>query len=188
MKKISLLLITFVLVSSCSALGADKVVVIPLSSSKVAGTDGQLQYNDNGKLAGAEFFYLDGYKWLQTLGGEIRLWDEPGMYGVSLEYAEGGDFQITHLGMIDITKMIISENIVGFTDTGKVGVATLTPMATLDINGYTKLKAYNSAPIPCTVEARGTLSLNNLYDLCICKPFGLASLWLKVEDTNQNCW
>ncbi len=35
------------------SLGQDKVVVIPLHSSKAAGTDKQIQYNDGGNIAGA---------------------------------------------------------------------------------------------------------------------------------------
>ncbi len=33
------------------------VVVIPLKTNQIAGTDGQIQYNDDGKSAGAEVYY-----------------------------------------------------------------------------------------------------------------------------------
>ncbi len=60
------------------SLAADKVVVIPLNTAtKVAGTDGQIQYNDNGKTAGSEVIYDKATKKLQT-PGEIRTVDESG--------------------------------------------------------------------------------------------------------------
>ena len=42
---------------SIPVFGADKVVVIPMSSNKASGSDGQVQYNDGGKLAGASIYY-----------------------------------------------------------------------------------------------------------------------------------
>lgn len=53
--------ISFAIVATLYAITAsaqDKVVVIPLNSSaKAAGADGQVQYNDAGKNAGAEVYY-----------------------------------------------------------------------------------------------------------------------------------
>ncbi|MDW7773186.1 MAG: hypothetical protein SCH71_09890 [Desulfobulbaceae bacterium] len=58
MKKI-IFIVGVLLLAFCSNLIAqDKVVVIPMNSGgKVGGTDKQLQYNNNGVLAGAEVYY-----------------------------------------------------------------------------------------------------------------------------------
>lgn len=52
----SLVLVT-ILLFAVSTIAADKVVVVPLSSSRAAGVDGQIQYNDGGRAAGAEVYY-----------------------------------------------------------------------------------------------------------------------------------
>lgn len=51
------LTLVIVLLFAASAIAADKVVVVPLGSSKVAGNNGQVQYNDDGMIAGAEVYY-----------------------------------------------------------------------------------------------------------------------------------
>ena len=43
------------------------------------------------------------------------------------------------------------------------------PQATLDVNGFAKLRPYNQPPVSCTTSRRGTIVLNGNYDLCICK-------------------
>ncbi len=54
-------LLFIICLMSVSALAADKVVVIPLSSKvKITGSDGQILYNDNGEVAGSEMTYDKG--------------------------------------------------------------------------------------------------------------------------------
>jgi len=82
-KLLSFLLVTGMLFSS-AATAHEKVVVVPLISSKVAGTDGQIQYNDSGKTAGAEVYYDKTTGKLEVRGsivgtdasGNFRLWGE----------------------------------------------------------------------------------------------------------------
>jgi hypothetical protein len=72
-KRMSLLIVTTVLLFGVSSVAADKVVVIPLGSS-AEGSDGQVQYNDGGKTAGAEA-YLDKTNGKLEVRGEVRTVD-----------------------------------------------------------------------------------------------------------------
>lgn len=76
-KTLSILTLATVLLLGASAIAADKVVVVPLSSASTAGTNGQVQYNDGGKTAGAEVYYEKAGGKLETTG-EIRTVDESG--------------------------------------------------------------------------------------------------------------
>ncbi len=79
------------LMSSLATAAQTKVVVVPLGGAKVAGTNGQLQYNDDGTLAGAEVHYDKSTGVLEAKGeirstdheGNNRLWGE-GRPGVSV--------------------------------------------------------------------------------------------------------
>ena len=64
-------------------------------------------------------------------------------------------------------------------DSGQVGISTAHPQATLDINGYARLKVYNSEPIECDSNRDGSIALNSNYTLCVCK----LGVW--VESTND---
>ncbi len=75
-RTLSLLFLTCFIFSS-AAIAADKVVVIPLSSSRAKGDNGQLQFNDNGNTAGAELYYNKNTGNLQTTG-EVRITDSLG--------------------------------------------------------------------------------------------------------------
>jgi hypothetical protein len=77
MKKIACISFLTVLgLCSTAATAADKVVVIPMGSS-AKGTDGQVQYNDNGTTAGAEVYYDKATGKLE-LSGELRTVDGAG--------------------------------------------------------------------------------------------------------------
>jgi hypothetical protein len=49
-----------------------------------------------------------------------------------------------------------------------VGVNTSTPAATLDINGYARLKMNTSQPVACAVGTRGSLALTTSGRACVC--------------------
>lgn len=74
-KVISFCFVTVLLIS-VSAMAQNKVVVIPMGSS-AKGTNGQVQYNDGGKTAGAEVFY-DKVTGKLELSGELRTVDGAG--------------------------------------------------------------------------------------------------------------
>lgn len=84
MKKTLMITVILMMGFSTSAVSQNNVVVVPLNSSRAAGIDGQIQYNDGGKSAGAEVYYakdsgnvgigtLLPEKKLQVTGGQIRI-------------------------------------------------------------------------------------------------------------------
>ncbi|MBU0961875.1 MAG: tail fiber domain-containing protein, partial [Proteobacteria bacterium] len=84
MKKRLIITAIFLMGFSTLALSQSNVVVVPLNTNRVAGTDGQLQYNDNGKNGGAEVYYDDSSAYvgigtaapaetLHVIGGQIRI-------------------------------------------------------------------------------------------------------------------
>lgn len=67
---------------------------------------------------------------------------------------------------------------------GNVGVGTTSPQATLDVNGYARLKSYNSAPIICNPTYAGSIALNSNYTGCTCN----GSSWIKLSDATACIW
>ena len=61
---------------------------------------------------------------------------------------------------------------------GQVGIATGQPKATLDINGYARLKKYSSEPLSCDLEHDGSIALNSNYKICVCN----GSSWVESND------
>lgn len=51
---------------------------------------------------------------------------------------------------------------------GTVGIGTISPAATLDINGYAHLATQTSAPFACDALHKGSISLTNIASICIC--------------------
>jgi hypothetical protein len=77
-KTIAILISTVVVLIAMSAMAHNKVVVIPIgSSSSVAGTNGQVLYNDNGQTAGADVHY-DKDSGKLEVAGEVRTVDGSG--------------------------------------------------------------------------------------------------------------
>ena len=66
---------------------------------------------------------------------------------------------------------------------GQVGISTGQPKATLDINGYTRLKKYSSEPIACGLDHDGAIALTSQYKLCICN----GSSWVESADGTSSC-
>jgi hypothetical protein len=59
------------------------------------------------------------------------------------------------------TRMVIKSS-------GNIGIGTLDPQATLDVNGFVKLKVNNSPPALCTAQLAGSIALTSQYSLCAC--------------------
>ena len=76
MKAISVIAVVALLIPAVSVFAQNKVVVIPMGSG-ASGTDGQVQYNDNGKTTGAEVYYDKATGKLE-LPGELRTVDGDG--------------------------------------------------------------------------------------------------------------
>ncbi|MEK9726518.1 MAG: hypothetical protein VW397_00270 [Candidatus Margulisiibacteriota bacterium] len=68
-------------------------------------------------------------------------------------------------------------------DGGNVGISTGSPQATLDINGFAKLKKYSSQPKSCTTETDGAIALTSSYRLCVCD----STKWVNSNDGISLC-
>lgn len=66
---------------------------------------------------------------------------------------------------------------------GNVGIATSNPIATLDVNGFAKLKKYSAEPAACDGTYDGSLALTSTYYLCVCN----SSSWVKASDGVTAC-
>ncbi|MEI7578511.1 MAG: hypothetical protein WCJ58_00560 [bacterium] len=66
----------------------------------------------------------------------------------------------------------------------KIGIGTATPQATLDINGFLRLKNNNAEPIACSVEVESALAISSSYVMCICN----GTSWLNVLDGSACVW
>jgi hypothetical protein len=68
---------------------------------------------------------------------------------------------------------------------GSVGIGTATPQATLDVDGYMRLKNNTAAPVACSATNDGAIARTSKYTLCICK--GGTTQWLHVADGTTVC-
>jgi len=188
---------------SIAAFAQNKVVVIPLSGANVAGTNGQIQYNDNGKLAGSQIIYdkfdnsltlprtsivvRPGLKIEAEVGHPSLLflpYESMGEEHVSIYFEKalsGGRVMDFSEGNITFSSSSVSVS-------NRLGVGVDDPLATLDVDGYAKLKSYDTEPFVCTTSGYGIISMNSNYDLCICRPYNVTKKWRKVADINQLCW
>ncbi len=66
---------------------------------------------------------------------------------------------------------------------GNVGISTGHPKATLDINGYARLKKYTTEPTVCDVSKDGSIALTSHYKLCVCN----GSSWVETSDGTSGC-
>ncbi len=66
---------------------------------------------------------------------------------------------------------------------GNVGVGTVSPMATLDINGYMKLSKNTSEPANCDATQDGSLALTSGYKMCACNGVN----WIFTSDGTTSC-
>ena len=197
--------VILMLLLASTSTAQNKVVVIPLTesgSNAAAGSEGQFQYNDNGILAGAEIYYRQWVPGTQRthFNTHTRFQEDVqikrGDYtaGISIQPPEDLSSPVdlyffTGLSgtrtirfwsdKTELTKPLIST---------AVGIGVNPPQATLDVNGYAKLKPYNSAPTACNVSSRGTIVMNDEYELCVCRPAVLGSAFKLVRDINFNCW
>jgi len=69
-------------------------------------------------------------------------------------------------------------------NTGRTGIGTASPKATLDIEGFARLKKYTVEPVTCDTDTDGAIALNSQYTLCICKG---SSGWVKSSDGSSAC-
>jgi len=68
--------------------------------------------------------------------------------------------------------------------TGKVGVGTTSPQATLDVNGYIKLKTNAAQPVACTASDKGSIAYTSTTNyLCFCN----GTAWNQVHAPSTAC-
>ena len=77
------------------------------------------------------------------------------------------------------------ESVFEVQENGHTGISTISPKATLDINGYARLKKYNSAPDTCSVDKDGLIALTSTYKLCACN--GTTGAWVETADGSSSC-
>jgi len=66
---------------------------------------------------------------------------------------------------------------------GKVGIGTTDPQATLDVNGTLRLAKNASAPVGCDTAHAGTLALTALYATCVCN----GTSWVSAANGTSAC-
>lgn len=81
------------------------------------------------------------------------------------------------------TRMVIKND-------GKIGIGTRTPAATLDIEGFMRLKKYASgAPPPaCSSQIDGAIALKDDYQICVCNGTVSPPKWMIPGNNLSNCW
>jgi hypothetical protein len=72
-------------------------------------------------------------------------------------------------------------------DSGNVGINTPTPNATLDINGFARLKPYSSEPATCTIDRVGAMALTSQFTLCACSDATSTYQWVSTHDGTSAC-
>jgi len=66
---------------------------------------------------------------------------------------------------------------------GKVGIGTTDPKATIDVNGYMKLALNSSEPVGCTASYQGSLALTSTFRMCVCD----GAMWVYTSDGTTAC-
>jgi len=79
----------------------------------------------------------------------------------------------------------IGNTIYGNLSTDSVGIGTATPYATLDVNGYAKLKTNSAAPVACSATYKGSIAYTGgtTNYLCFCNGTG----WMQAHSPATAC-
>jgi hypothetical protein len=67
----------------------------------------------------------------------------------------------------------------------QVAIGTTAPQATLDVNGYARLKPYASAPVECDSAHDGSIALTSSHKMCACD--GTVPVWVFSSDGTTAC-
>ena len=194
-KNVSIISLLITVFFASFALAADKVVVVPLSGSKAAGVDGQLQYNDSGKEAGAEVYYDkesshlgigttftdtklvvqgDGSSWSEGFislknnnhDAGIRIYD--GMYTIA-HHIFNSNFEN------DLLRIAPTGNYdegIALQQNGNVGIGTRSPVTKLEVSSVIRLTPTDT-PGVCDPTTVGAMYFDATLNLpCFCDGTG----------------
>ncbi len=70
------------------------------------------------------------------------------------------------------------------TGAGNIGIGTIAPVATLDINGWLRRKKNASAPAACNATYDGSIALTSARRLCICD----GAAWTEINAATTCSW
>ncbi len=70
------------------------------------------------------------------------------------------------------------------TTQGELGIGTTMPRATLDVNGYARLRAYSGAPVGCSTSYKGSIALTSSTRMCVCD----GTSWKEVNSATGCTW
>ncbi len=182
------------------ALAADKVAVIPLLSSKAAGTDGQVQYNDSGKAAGAEVYYNKnsskvgiGTTFLDTklvIYGDGSDWSR-GFVSLKNDNHDAGIRIHDGLNSVrhhifnsnnenDLLRIVPGDNYgqgIALQQDGNVGIGTKTPITKLEVS-YVIRATPTDTPGNCDATTEGAMYYDDsLNQPCFCN----GTNWLQFD-------
>lgn len=68
---------------------------------------------------------------------------------------------------------------------GSLGIGTVVPQATLDVNGYARLKVNMFQPAACSEVNNGAIALTSRSTLCTCRSTSLS--WVETSDGTTAC-
>jgi len=151
----------FILLFCWQAFAANKVVVIPLTGPKVAGSNGQLLYNNNGTIAGSQLYYdaskgnlgvgiafpnpdamldVNGAGWFTLPTGRILLTTPGGWPGIIAQTSTKRmdiSFRDGVINLASSYNLNAPDINSGLTirDNGRVGVNTTAPASALNVQG-----------------------------------------------------
>jgi hypothetical protein len=85
-------------------------------------------------------------------------------------YTDGASVQLRSVDVYPLAFYASNAEYMRITASGNVGIGTTTPQATLDVNGYSKLKINASAPATCNAGQEGSIAYTGTttHYLCFC--------------------
>lgn len=114
-----------------------------------------------------------------SAGDAVMLSDQTnGDTFVTVQAADGTDTDQITLATSGSERVLIDNN-------GNVGIGTLAPVATLDIDGFARLAANApNPPVACSATSSGSVALTGNYEMCVCN--GLE--WNLVNSATSCIW
>lgn len=119
-----------------------------------------------------------------------EIYDGDGTYsrlaGPAEVYNDGKNIYISSAAdkSVTIINNYFEETLMSVSNDASVGIGTLTPAATLDVEGFMRLEVNSSAPTTCDATTDGSIALTSNYYGCTCKN---GTGWVKLSDGSTSC-